>query len=230
MRTDILRWGGIFCLLLAALFAVVTVLGFTMDVNIYEDNDVDKLLTDINDNQELFGAWSVLGMTTSLLFVPAALGFFYAAREEDRPFLALPGGFFALAAAVSVVGYGMGVLLPGVAEDYVGATGVTRDALLHDGENLQSMVLIFGGVAFTPFALGMLAIGVLSLRSGFYSRWLAWATIAVGVLGALPFIGFVAIIPGRILWLLVSGVIMLQRARSSEEPSAAVARPSTMSA
>jgi len=230
MRTDLLRWGGIFSLLLAILFAVVLALGFAMGVDIYEDNDVDKMLTDIDDNQVAFAAWSILGMTTSLFFVPAALGFYYAAREEDRPYLALPAGFFGLAAAISVVGYGMGIMLPGVAEDYVAATGTTREALLHDGENLQSMVLMFGGVAFTPFAFGMLAIGILSLRSGFYPRWLALATIAVAGIGALPFIGFIALVPGRILWLLISGFVMLQRARSNEEPSAAMARPSTMPA
>ena len=40
MRTDLLRWGGIFSLLLAVLFAVVLALGFAMGVDIYEDNDV----------------------------------------------------------------------------------------------------------------------------------------------------------------------------------------------
>jgi len=82
MRTDLLRWGGIFSLLLAILFAVVLALGFAMGVDIYEDNDVDKMLTDIDDNQVAFAAWSILGMTTSLFFFPAALGFYYAARER----------------------------------------------------------------------------------------------------------------------------------------------------
>jgi Domain of unknown function (DUF4386) len=230
MRTDLLRWGGIFSVLLAVLFAVQLALGFAMGVDIYDDGNVDKLLLDVNDNQEAFAAWAILGMTTSLLFFPAALGFFHAARDEDRPFLALAGGFFLLAAVFTVVGYGFGVILPEVADNYVSATGATREALLHDGETLQSMVLISGGVAFTPFALGMLAIGILSLRSGFYPRWLAWATIVVGLIGAVPFIGFIPVVPGRIIWLLISGVIMLRRAPAGESPSTASARPSTMPA
>lgn len=229
-RKDLLRWGGIFSILLAVSFGVHLALGFAMGVDIYEDGKVDKLLADINDNQEAFAAWCILGMTASLFVFPAALGFFYAAGDADRPYLALPAGFFTLAALLAVVGYGMGILLPGVAEDYVAAGGATQEALLHDGENLQSMVLILGGVAFTPFALGMLAVGILSLRSGFFPRWLAWATIVVGVLGTIPFVGFIAVVPGRILWLLISGVTMLRRARTDEAPSAASASASPLPA
>jgi hypothetical protein len=50
------------------------------------------------------------------------------------------------------------------------------------------------------------------------------------VVGALPFIGFVAIVPGRILWLLISGVIMLRRAGSTEPATETGARPSPMPA
>jgi Domain of unknown function (DUF4386) len=167
-------------------------------------------------------------MTTSLLYFPAALGFFYAARESDRPYLGVAAGLFTLAAAISVVGYGMAVMLPEVADNYMDATGGTKEALLHDGETLQSMVLVFTGVAFSPFALGMLAVGILSVRSNFLPRWFAWATIVVGVIGALPFIGFVAIVPGRILWLLISGVTMLRRAGSTEPAAEMGARPSAM--
>jgi Domain of unknown function (DUF4386) len=230
MRTDLLRWGGVFSILLALLFTVALALGFTMGVDVYDDGDVDGLLTDINDNKELFAVWAVLGMTTSLLYFPAALGFFYAARESDRPYLGVAAGLFTLAAAISVVGYGMAVMLPEVADNYMDATGGTKEALLHDGETLQSMVLVFTGVAFSPFALGMLAVGILSVRSNFLPRWFAWATIVVGVIGALPFIGFVAIVPGRILWLLISGVIMLRRAGSTEPAAEMGARPSAMPA
>lgn len=74
----------------------------------------------------------------------------------------------------------------------------------------------------------MIAVSILSLRSAFFPRWVAWPAIVVGTLGLISFVGFVAIVPGRIIWLLVSGVVMLQRARSNEEPSVAVARPSTL--
>jgi hypothetical protein len=230
MRTDLLRWGGIFSLFLAVLFAAHPALGFTMGVDIYADGNVDKLLTDIDENQGAVAAWAILGMATSLLFFPAALGFFYAAREEDRPYLAIPAGFFGLAAALAVVGFGIAIILPEVADNYVGATGATRDALLHDGETLQSMVLIIGGVALTPFALGMLAIGALSLRSGFFPGWFAWATIVVGVLGVIPFVGFVAIVPGRILWLIISGVIMLRKASAESPASVGASAPSPATA
>ncbi|MGH8246164.1 MAG: DUF4386 family protein [Gammaproteobacteria bacterium] len=219
MRNDLLRWGGVFSVLLGVLFAVVLVLGFAMGANIYEDSEPAEILTDIDDNQLAFALWAILGITTSLLYFPAALGYLYAAREEDRPYLALPAGLFGLAAAISVVGYGMGIMLVEVADNYMEATGPTKEALLHDGETLQSMVLVFGGVAFTPFALGMLAIGILTLRSGFVPRWVAWPTVAIGVIGAFPIVGFIAIVPGRILWLLIFGVIMLRRSRS-ESPVA----------
>jgi hypothetical protein len=230
MRSDLLRWGAISSLLLAILFAVVLALGFTMGADVYQDSDVGAMLTDVNKNQEVVALWAVLGMTTSLLYFPAALGFFYAAREEDRPYLVVPGGLFTSAAALSVVGYAAALMLPEVAENYVQATGPGKDALLHDGENLQSVFLILGGVPLVVFALGMVAIGVLSLRSGFSPRWFGWATIAVGIAGAIPFVGFVVIVPGRVLWLLISGIIMLRHARNGQASTDSVPQPSPLPA
>jgi hypothetical protein len=230
MRTDLLRWGGIFSILLAALFAAQLGLGFGMGADIYADNDVDELLLDINDNQELFAAWCILGMTIPLFFFAAALGFYYVAREKDRAYLALPAGFFTLAAALSVVGYAVGIILPEVADNYVGAEGAARDALLRDGETLQSVLLIISGVALTPFALGMLAVGILALRSGFYPRWLAWATIVVGAIATIPLVGFIAIVPARILWLLISGIMMLRKAGAGSPEAVGASAPSPATA
>jgi hypothetical protein len=212
------------------MFAVQLALGFAMGVDVYADGNIDKLLTDINDNQEAFVLWAALGMMTSLLFAPAALGFYQVARESDRTYLAIPAGLFGLAAVISALGYGIGIILPEVAENYIRAAGATREALLHDGETLQSMVLLFSGAAMTAFALGMVTTGVLSLRSGFFPRWFAWATIAVGIIGAVPFFGFVGIVPGRILWLLICGAIMFRRAGSVGESSQASTSPAPVPA
>jgi hypothetical protein len=171
-------------------------------------------------------------MLTPLLIFPVALGLFYTSREEDRPYFALTAGFLGLATVLAVVGYSMAIVLTDVASNYVAAgQGSVKDSFLNDGEMLQSLLLIIGGVSTTPFALGMIGVGVLSLRSGSFPRWLAWPTIVVGVIGLIPFIGFAAIVPGRILWLLISGVMMLQKARTGESPaSAASPRESPMPA
>jgi Domain of unknown function (DUF4386) len=230
MRTDILRWGGIFSVLLALFFATTLALGFAMGVDIYADGEPDELLTDINSNEIAFLTWSILSMVAQLLLIPAVLGFFYATRDDDRPYFALAAAFFGIAVVMAVFGYAMGPVLWDVASNYVEAQGPTRDALLQDGQNLQSILLIIGGLSMTPFALGMIAVAVLSLRSGFFPRWLAWATILVGVVGLIPFIGFVAIVPGRIVWLLIGGVLMVRRAQSEEAPLHATTHASTMPA
>ena len=214
MRTDILRWGGIASVLLALLFSVALVLGFAMGVDIYADGETDELLTDIMGNEVAFLSWCLLSMVAQLILIPAVLGLFYTAKEDDRPYFALPASFFGLAVVMAVLGYAMGPVLWDVASNYVDAEGTSKEALLNDGQNLQSILLILGGLSTTPFALGMIAAGVLSLRSGFFPRWLAWPTILVGVVGAIPFIGFVAIVPGRIIWLLISGIIMLRKTGS----------------
>jgi hypothetical protein len=158
-------------------------------------------------------------MLAQLLIVPAVLGLFYTAKEDDRPFFALPAAFFGIAVVMAVLSYSVGPVLWDAASIYVDGQGATKDALLRDGENLQSILLIIEGLSTTPFALGMIAVGVLSLRSGFFPRWLAWPAIIIGVLGLVPFVGFVAIVPGRIVWLLISGVIMLRKTGSERAAS-----------
>ena len=230
MRTDILRMGGIFCVLLAVTFAVTLVLGFAMGVDIYADGEPAELLTDIDQNGEAFVSWSILSMLSYLLLIPAVLGLFYTTKDEDRPYFALPASFFGLAVVIAVLGYAIGPVLWDVASNYVDAQGATKDALLQDGQNLQSILLVLGGVSTTPFALGMIGVSVLSLRSGFFPRWLAWPAIVVGVLGLIPFVGFVAIVPGRIVWLLIGGVMMIRRAQSEETPSPATTNAATVPA
>jgi Domain of unknown function (DUF4386) len=211
MRTDILRMGGVFCVLLALAFASTLVLGFAMGVDIYYDGEPAELLTDIDQNGGAFVTWSVLSMVAQVLLMPAALGLFYTTKENDRPYFSVVAAFFGISVVAAVIGYAMGPVLWDVASNYVDAEGASKDALLRDGENLQSILLVLGGVSTTPFALGMIVAAVLGLRSGFFPRWLAWPAIVVGLLGVIPFVGFVAIVPGRVAWLLISGIIMLRK-------------------
>ena len=200
-----------------------------MGVDIYADGEPAELLTDIDQNGEAFLTWAILGMLAHLLLIPAALGLLYTAKDDDRPYFALAASFFGISVVTAVLGYAMGPVLWDVASNYVDAEGASKDALLRDGENLQSILLVLGGVSTTPFALGMIVVAILSLRSGFFPRWLAWPAIIVGLIGLVPFVGFVAIVPGRIIWLLVSGIIMLQKtgteraSRTQAQSSAATA-------
>jgi hypothetical protein len=211
MRTDIIRMGGIFCVLLAIAFATTLGLGFAMGVDIYSDGEPAELLADIDQNGEAFLGWSIVGMAGNLLLVPAALGLFYTAKEDDRPYFSLVAAFFGISVVTAIVGYAIGPVLWDAASSYVDAEGASKEALLRDGENLQSVLLVLGGVSTTPFALGMIGAAVLGLRSGFFPRWLGWPAIVVGLLGLIPFVGFVAIVPGRIVWLLIGGIIMLRK-------------------
>jgi Domain of unknown function (DUF4386) len=232
MRTDLLRWGGIGALLLAALYVAVLAVGFTMGVDIYADGDDDlrELMTDIDDNKVAFAAWAILGISAPLLVFPAVLGLSQTAKEEDLPFFALAAAFFGLAVVLEIIAYTSALILGDIVNNWDGATGPEQEALLRDAESIQNFFLILGGIAFTPFGLGMFGVGVLSLRSRFFPRWLAWPLIAVGLIGTAPFVGWIAMVPGRILFAAITGAIMLRRSGEPSPTPEVTTRPATASA
>ena len=63
----------------------------------------------------------------------------------------------------------------------------------------------------------------MALRSRFMTGWIAWPTIVAGVIGLVPFVGFIAVVAWRIVWLAACGVIML---RKSGAATATTERPS----
>lgn len=229
MRTDVFRWGGLSAVALGLLFAGALLLGFAMGIDIYTDDEADELLRDIDAHGAEFVCWSILNAATSLLLIPVVTALYYTVREPSRPFFAMVAAAFGLSAALSAVGYGFGPVLWDIAGKYVDADGAAQEALLHDGENMQSMLLMFSGMAMTPFALAMLGVSLLSRRAGFFPAWLDWPAVLVAAIGTVPLVGFIVLVPGRIAWLLLVGVILVNRSRA-EQASSARAQASAMPA
>ena len=58
-----------------------------------------------------------------------------------------------------------------------------------------------------------LAAGLGALRFGAFPKWLAWASIALGILAVFPWVGWAAFIWGLPLWVLVVSSWMFMNAR-----------------
>jgi hypothetical protein len=61
-----------------------------------------------------------------------------------------------------------------------------------------------------------LAAGMGALRFGALPRWLAWASIALGILAVFPWVGWAAYIWGLPLWVLVTSVLMFMSASAPD--------------
>lgn len=94
-----------------------------------------------------------------------------------------------------------------------GDTSATSiDALVHMGD------AFFGGVEL--FAIPLLAASALViLRFGALPRWLAWASLVLALILAIPPIGWLGVIAGLPLWTLVVSVLLYLRPVAGGGPS-----------
>lgn len=209
MRNDVIRWAGIS----AFIFLVAAIIGFVVEgisgVDVYQE-DVAEMLADIDDNEGAFAFSRVWSMATSIFFFPILLGLFFALREEDRPWMVLASIFFIVGGAFFILSSGFALALTDVGSDFVKAVGSTREAILREGELLQSLFFAsFLGWDW-GFAIGVLLTGLLMLRGTFFPRWLAGLTVLLGIVGLPVFLWFI-FLPGLALWLLLIGWTMWRK-------------------
>jgi len=219
MRSDVLRLAGLCGLLFAIVMVIVFIASIASGISLH-DKDVGRFLTDINNNEGVFVvSQALLGIGYALVF-PLLLGLFFALREEDRPFSILASTFFAIGILFMVAARAIGGVLTGVASDFVASSGAVTDAILQDGETLQTIFIVLQGVGEFGVGLGLLVTGVLMLRAPFFSRWLSWFTIVIGISGLPGFLFFI-FLPGLVIWFLAVSATMLSKSMGARAAASA---------
>jgi hypothetical protein len=88
--------------------------------------------------------------------------------------------------------------------DHNDTSNTSIDALVHVGD------AFFGGVELFSIPL-LVATGIVTLRSGGLPRWFAWVSLALALILAVPPIGWLGVIAGLPLWVLLSSVLLWRR-------------------
>ena len=88
--------------------------------------------------------------------------------------------------------------------DHDDTSATSIDALVHVGD------AFFGGVELFSIPL-LVATGLAILRFGGLPRWFAWVSLALALILAVPPIGWLGVIVGLPLWVLVASVLMWRR-------------------
>jgi hypothetical protein len=89
----------------------------------------------------------------------------------------------------------------------------------------QALSVISNDVPFVVLLVGVVAFmvghGIAIVRTGVLPRWLGWAAIVVGIVAAIPVVGWLALF-GLILWSIVAGVVLfIREGRPAAAPTAA---------
>jgi hypothetical protein len=119
---------------------------------------------------------------------------------------------------LSLVGFGGAVLLAGGLA--VGAT--INFALVDFADDIDPVAVqainAINYDYFFPFIAGMaaflLATGISAVRSRALPRWLSWVAIVLGVICFAGPVGFAGVL-GGLLWILVTSIVLMIRARSA---------------
>jgi hypothetical protein len=218
MRNDVIRWGAVS----AAIFLILTIVGFclSLDIDPYQDN-VASLLADLDDNEVTWIASSVLLVIGFFFFVMVGVSLVYTHDERDRPYAGAAVLFFALSVVGAILNGVSGIVLSDVASSYFEGSEEAREALLADGELVQSFYIVSQSALFFPIGLALAITGVLMLRGAFFPKAIAWLTLIVAVGGLSGGFLWPILIFGLPIWSLAVGVIMWRR--SSESGSMATA-------
>lgn len=129
------------------------------------------------------------------------------------------GSFSTLAFATGILG---GVALMATHSSRFGASfATTEDAQLEPG---AAQAAFFVGDGFFVIALLLLATflittGLLALRGLFLPKWLAWITIALGVLMLIPWVGWIGMIFVFPLWTIVSSFFVRNEPPAIAQPT-----------
>jgi hypothetical protein len=78
------------------------------------------------------------------------------------------------------------------------------DALVHMGD------AFFGGVELFAIPL-VVATALVTLRFGAFPRWFAWFSLVLALILAIPPIGWLGVLVGLPLWVLVTSVLLFRR-------------------
>jgi hypothetical protein len=212
MGQGIVRWGGVAAVVLAVLFLVRLLGEAVSGADVYGD-DAEDFLIDLDDGR--VGAFVA---TYAMLLSPLAMGFFaaamvYALSEEDRPWALagaalLGGGSLVILAAAATYG----TLIP-LAGDFVDAPEPLNEAIAADGDWIATTFATLSVGGFALLGAGTILVGRLMLGARLFPRWLAWVTMAVGVITFVYFTLGPVVNVVYPLWLLVVAYLIWDRTR-----------------
>lgn len=206
--------------LAGALFAVVFVIGFfTTGDTPAVDASGEEVISHYSDEGEIFlGIVALLVAALLFMFFSGVLrgALMSSSRAPEWLATVVFGGAVIYAAALGIFAMGQMMLID--AAD-LGQAEVAQALNIFDNDN------------FFPAVLGLstmlLATGWHTLRSGVVPRWLAWASVVLGVIALAGPLGFVAFLAFP-LWVLAVGVVLYQRGNRVPQPASAVPQESTI--
>jgi hypothetical protein len=112
----------------------------------------------------------------------------------------------------------------GMAVLVLGAVGTTLSGAIAADEDVrltpdaaQAIYVVGQGlflVAWMAAAVFLLATAVAALRTAALPRWLAWATLAIGVLLLIPWVGWAAFLFLLPLWIVVVAILLWRAAQA----------------
>lgn len=206
-----IRWGGwslvgAACLLVAFVVGVV-VSGLELPVPAAEALESPGTPT----------ALFVLAAIGELLLAPGAIALFFALRDVDRVRMTFAVMFFLMATPMFLASRGPILSLSQLSDEYRGAAESGRAAYLTTGEFAIELQNTYSTMALILLSLGSIVAGTVMLSSHAFGGWIAYVTIAAGVLsiftpflviGGLPEgLGFFGLALGA-LWQFVVGLRM----------------------
>ncbi|MBI1885075.1 MAG: DUF4386 family protein [Chloroflexi bacterium] len=236
------RIAGLSLLLLAAALILTIAFSFGVtDANVFERDEVEEFLTDINGNEALFVLATALSIAVDAVIGLAAGAALYVLFRDRSRILALFGFAFILANGIAFLASdASNFVMLKLAEDFVekgGPAGIgAGDAVILE---VARAVGIFGAmtaqVSFTALSAGLITFGVIiawAPAGAVTPPWpFGWLAVASGILGLFTWLitvtdgAFGLIIAHALLtlaWLILLGPWLLLRA--PEEPEAMPAR------
>ena len=183
-----------------------------------EDERAENILAWYADNENTI-------ITSELIYVLGVLFFIWFLGSLRSRLVAVEGG----TGRVSSIAFGSGLLV--ALAMIIGAAALIQPTFADEGElsgeAAQAMSTLsdgmFGVVEVTLIPM-LVATALVILRHGTLPRWLAWVSLLLALLLAIIPIGWLGVIFGFPLWVLVTSVLLYMR--SGGEPVAA--RPPTL--
>jgi hypothetical protein len=118
---------------------------------------------------------------------------------------------------------GLTIVGVGAAIDNMLLFGAAEAAEDITGEQLQTIQAIWDN-DFFPLLLGIMvflwSVGIAVLRSDVLPKWMGWFALVFAVIALAGPLGFISF-PGALLWVIIAGILLTMRARSTP------ARPAT---
>jgi hypothetical protein len=120
---------------------------------------------------------------------------------------------------------GVAIIGVGAAIDNMLLFGAAEAANDITGEQLQTIQAIWDN-DFFPLLLGIMvflwSVGIAVLRSDVLPKWMGWFALVFAVIALAGPLGFISF-PGALLWVIIAGILLTMRARSTPARPAAPA-------